>query len=330
MLRTKFIFILSALVLIAACNKDSGTPVVEPPIITNVNHNPIIKHIFTADPGALVHGDSVYIYTGHDEQVYNGNGYVMNDWHVFSSNDLENWIDHGAVLEVSEFSWAKGDAWASQCIERDGKFYWYICAEHRTIAGKAIGVAMSDSPTGPFTDPVGAALVTNNMTTATNIFWDDIDPTVFIDDDGQAYMFWGNTVCYYAKLKDNMIELDGPIHQVQGLQRFTEAPYLHKKEGTYYLTYSEGWPEKTAYATADSLTGVWEYKGVINEAIENCGTNHQAIIEFENQPYFIYHTAGLPTGGDYRRSVCIDSMFYNTDGTIQSINRTRTGVKSIR
>ncbi len=323
-------FVALGILVIAACNDDTGGTTPEPPVITNINHNPIISHIFTADPGALVSGDSVYIYTGHDEQIYGGNGYVMNDWHVFSSNDLEHWIDHGEVLKVSNFSWSSDDAWASQCVERDGKFYWYICAEHKSIPGKAIGVAVSESPTGPFTDAIGQALITNNMTTATNIFWDDIDPTVFVDDDGQAYIFWGNTVCYYAKLKNNMIELDGNIQVVQGLQRFTEAPYLHKKNDTYYLTYSEGWPERTAYAIADNLTGVWEYKGIINDAIDNCGTNHQAIIEYENQPYFIYHTAGLPTGGDYRRSVCIDSMFYNADGTIQSIIKTTTGVKSIR
>ncbi|WNH10584.1 family 43 glycosylhydrolase [Thalassobellus suaedae] len=129
----------------------------------------------------------------------------------------------------------------SQVVERNGKFYWFVSTEHGSIPGKAIGVAVSDSPTGPFVDAKGSALVTNNMTTNwTGISWDDIDPTVWIDDDGQAYIFWGNQHCYYAKLKDNMIELDGDIMHVD-LPDFTEAPWIHKRGDWYYLTYSAWW-----------------------------------------------------------------------------------------
>src|SRR5690606_5393852 len=127
--------------------------------------------------------------------------------------------------------------------------------------GKAMGVAVSESPTGPFKDARGTALVTNDMTKNTDIDWDDIDPAVFIDDDGQAYIFWGNTVCYYAKLKDNMIELDGPIKTI-ALPSFTEAPWVHKKDDWYYLSYAYQFPEKTAYAMSRSIDGPWEFKGI--------------------------------------------------------------------
>ena len=317
--------------LAVACQReDDEVPVIEPPVSSIVHHNPIIKDKFTADPAAMVHDGAVYLYTGHDEQEIGTEGYLMKDWLVFSSTNLEDWTDHGPALAVSDFSWALRDAWAAHTVERDGKFYWYVSVEHRTVPGKAIGVAVSDSPTGPFSDARGDALITNDMTTAIDSYWDDIDPAVYIDDDGQAYIFWGNTACYYAKLKDNMIELDGEIHEVEGLVNFTEAPHIHKKGDQYYLTYAAEWPERIAYATADSLTGAWKYQGIINDYVENSSTNHQTIIEYEGQSYFIYHNGSLPSGGDYRRSVCIDSLFYRDNGTIAPIVQTDEGVESIR
>ncbi len=317
--------------LISACSEDSTTDIPdELPGNTIKHYNPIIKDQFTADPAALVYQDTVFVYTGHDEQEINGEGYLMNEWLVFSSTDLQNWTPRGAALAVSDFSWAARDAWAGHCVEANGRFYWYICAEHKDVPGKAIGVAVSDYPTGPFTDALGHALVTNDMTTAINSFWDDIDPAVYVDDDGQAYIYWGNTVCYYAKLKPNMIELDGDIHVVEGVPNFTEAPHIHKYNGQYYLTYAAGWPEATHYSVSDHITGPWEYKGQFNAVVENSPTNHQTIIDYEGQSYFIYHNGSLNTGGEYRRSVCIDSMFYDADGTIRPIIQTRTGVKSIR
>jgi len=146
--------------------------------------NPIINHLYTADPAALVYNDTFYIYTGHDE---GSTGYIMHNWHVFSSTDLVHWTDHGIRLEVSQFSWASRDAWAAQVIERDGKFYWYICAEQRG-GGKGVGVAVADHPLGPFSAK-SSALITNQMTNDVNISWDDIDPTAIVDDDGQAYMY---------------------------------------------------------------------------------------------------------------------------------------------
>lgn len=293
---------------------------------TAFGENPIIKNIFTADPAAMVYNDRVYIYTGHDEQVAGGEGFRMDDWHVFSSADMVNWTDHGEVLKISDFRWARADAWAGQCIERNGKFYWYVPMSHRSINGFAIGVAVADSPTGPFRDARGSALITNNMTRDVDITWDDIDPTVLIDDDGQAYLYWGNTHCRVAKLKENMIELDGPIMDVPGLNGFTEGPYIHKANGIYYLSFAAGYPETIDYATSNSPMGPWTYRGRINDRVANSPTNHQSIIEFKNQWYFIYHNAGLPTGGEFRRSVCIDYLYYNSNGTIQKVLQTREGV----
>jgi beta-xylosidase len=206
---------------------------------------------------------------------------------------MVNWKEHPVPLSPSDFNWAKGDAWAAQVIERNGKFYWYVTVTHNSIHGKAIGVAVSDSPTGPFKDALGKALITNDMTTEyTDISWDDIDPTIYIDDDGQAYLYWGNTVCYYVKLKDNMIEMDGPIHTVD-LPNFTEAPWIHKYGDWYYLSYAYGFPEKTAYAMSKSIKGPWEYKGILNEVAGNSNTNHQAIIEFKGISYFFYHNGSI-------------------------------------
>lgn len=289
--------------------------------------NPVIRNKYTADPAALVYNNTVYLYTGHDEAPPRHEGYVMKEWLCFSSTDMVHWTEQEVPLRVSDFAWAKGDAWASQVIERNGKFYWYAAVEHGTVHGKAIGVAVADSPTGPFKDVRGSALITNDMTTDTKISWDDIDPTVYIDEKGQAYLFWGNTKCYYAKLKDNMTELDGSIKTID-LPHFTEAPWIHKHNGWYYLSYAYQFPEKTAYAMSRNLEGPWIFKGILNELAGNCNTNHPAIIEYKGKPYFIYHNGGIPTeGGSFRRSVCIDYLYYNKDGTMKRIVMTSEGVQ---
>ena len=292
----------------------------------SIPFNPIIKDKYTADPAAFVHNDTVYLYTGHDEAPKGVARYVMHEWLCYSSTDMINWKEHPSPLNTKAFTWAKDDAWASQVIYRNGKYYWYVAMEHGTIKGKSIGVAVSDKPTGPFTDALGKALITNDMTLNTKISWDDIDPTVWIDDDGQAYLIWGNTVCYFAKLKENMIELDGPIKTID-LPHFTEAPWIHKHNGWYYLSYAYGFPEKTAYAMSKNITGPYEYKGILNELAGNSNTNHQSIIEFKGKWYFIYHTGALADPGSVHRSVCIDRLFYNKDGTIQPVIMTSQGLR---
>lgn len=295
--------------------------------------NPIITDVFTADPGPLVDGDTVYLYCGQDEAPNDRHaGYVMNRWLCFSSKDLKNWKPEGSPLEPKDFKWAKGDAWASQVIPRNGKYYWYVAVEHNdSHRGKAIGVAVADKPTGPFKDARGSALVTNDMTKATGISWDDIDPTVFIDDGGQAWLFWGNQKCYYAKLKPNMTELDGPINVIPDdqVKKFTEAPWVHKRNGTYYLSYATGFPERIAYSTASKITGPWTPRGVIAEVAGNSNTIHQGIINFKGQDYFFYHNGSMqdPTiGSSFRRAVCIDRLYYNPDGTIKRVIQTQEGL----
>ena len=292
-----------------------------------VDGNPIIKHKYTADPAALVYNDKVYLYAGHDECPVPEYRYEINEWLVFSSDDMITWTEHAVPLTPKAFSWAKGEAWASQVIERNGKFYWYVTVEHGSVHGKSIGVAVADNPLGPFVDARGSALIVNDMTTQyTKISWDDIDPTVWIDDDGQAYLIWGNTQCYYAKLKDNMIELDGPVMPIH-LDHFTEAPWIHKRNDWYYLSYAQFFPEKIGYSMSRSINGPWEYKGILNEIAGNSNTNHQSIIEFKDEWYFIYHNGAVePHGGSFRRSVCIDRLYYNNDGTLKRVQMTSEGL----
>ena len=143
--------------------------------------NPIIKNIYTADPAPMVYGDTLYLYTTHDEDVLINDFYTMIDWRCYSTKDMVNWTDHGKIFSLDDIEWADDRAWAPQAVERNGKFYLY-CPVHKTNGGMAIAVGISDSPTGPFTD-LGYPLVDEGD-------WNDIDPTVFIDDDGQAYLYF--------------------------------------------------------------------------------------------------------------------------------------------
>ena len=162
----------------------------------------------------------------------------MRDWLVFSTRDMKTWTPHAPIMNAKDFKWAKQDAWASQAIEKNGKFYFYAAVSHDdSHPGMAIGVAVSDSPTGPFADARGSALITNQMTPEGTHSWEDIDPTVFTDDDGTTWIAWGNRDCYIAKLKPNMIEIDGPIRKITP-PHFEEGPWLHKRGDLYYLTYA--------------------------------------------------------------------------------------------
>ena len=289
--------------------------------------NPIIKHHYTADPAALVKGDTLWLYPGHDFAGGQKN-YKMKDWLVFSTTDMKNWTEYPVPLKITDFSWAKsGDAFAGDVVERNGKYYWYVSTNW-----SGIGVAVADRPEGPFKDALGKPLLTTKDCFASSHSWACIDPAVFIDDDGTAWIFWGNREGYYAKLKDNMIEIDGEIKQLkfEGLS-FTEAPWVHKYNGTYYLSYATEFPEKIAYAMADKVDGPYVYKGIINEIAGNSNTNHQAIIKFKDEWYFIYHNGGInPDGGSYSRSIAIEKLYYHADGTIKPIIMTTKGVSAER
>lgn len=285
--------------------------------------NPIITHKFTSDPTALVYKDKVYLYTGHDSHSIMG---VQNpqDWLVFSSDDLTKWEEYSVPLKKDDFEWAANKentwAWGAHVAERSGKFYMYVTIADPINQANKIGVAVSDNPAGPFKDAIGKPLITENMLS--------IDPSVLIDDDGQAYIFWGGYgQCLYAKLKDNMIELDSPVTVVNGyLMDFVAGTRVHKYDGWYYLSYTSGSPSKISYAMSRNINGPWDYKGIVNEVPGNSATNHHSIIDFKGKNYFFYHNGVLPGGGSFSRSVCVDYLYYNPDGTIKKVWMTSDGI----
>lgn len=292
---------------------------------TSHSQNPIVQTNYTADAASLVYEDRFYIYAGRDEASPTGGWFNMKEWRIYSSNDMVNWTDHGASLKTTDFSWSNGDAWASHCIHHNGKFYWYVSVNHKEKGGKAIGVAVSDNPTGPFVDAKGSAIITTDMTPNQGDF-DDIDPAVFIDDDGQAYLYWGNGKCKYVKLNDDMISFSGEI-QYADVPRFGEAPWLQKVNGIYYLSYSSNSPSTIEYCTGPTATGPWEFKGRILETVQNCPTNHQAITNYKGNWYLVYHNGALPGGGGFRRSISIEEFSFNPDQTIPFIHQTQEGVQ---
>lgn len=291
------------------------------------NGNPIIRDKHTADPAVLVKGDTLWLFAGHD---MNGNqrNYVMNDWLLYSTTDMRHWTEHPSPLHIDDFKWAKSkQAYAGHVVERNGKFYWYVSTNWC-----GIGVAVADRITGPYKDALGKPLLTNKDCYVSDHSWACIDPAIFIDDDGQAYIFWGNRHCYYAKLKDNMIEIDGPVHHIEidESHPFTEAPWVHKYNGKYYLTYASEWPEKIAYAVSDNVGGPYKPVGIISEIAGNSNTTHPAIVNFKGQWIFFSHNGGLPDGTSYSRSIIAEPMFYNSDGTIKNIPPTAQGVGLIK
>lgn len=309
-------------------------------VTAGFSQNPIVQTNYTADPAPLVDGDRMYIYTGHDED--NAKFFWMNEWRVYSSSDMANWTDHGCPLSLSAFSWADGRAWAGQTIKRDGKYYWYVCAHSKLSNAMAIGVAVADSPTGPFRDAIGKPLADGN--------WDYIDPTVMIDDDGQAYLYWGNPLLYFCKLNKDMVSINGGIttiaqtekgfggpsfrEQTKGVKYkdcYTEAPWIMKRNKKYYLLYAGGGvPEHISYSTAKKPQGPWTYKGQVMPLSETRSfTNHCGIENLKGHSYFVYHTGKLPQGGGFDRSVAIEEFKYNQDGTIPTILPTDKGVSPI-
>ncbi len=327
--------LISTLLFLAAC-----TPTVNQKTFVN-DGNPLIKDKFTADPAPLVHDGTLYLYVGHDEYyegqdtASGGREFNITEWLCYSTRDMQTWTDHGMVLKPTDFEWAVGEAWASQVIEKDGKFYYYTTAQAgEPNVGKAIGVAVADSPTGPFTDAIGKPLVTDAMTdNGERGWWNDIDPTALIDKEGQAWICWGNGTCFLAKLKPNMVELDGDI-QVVDVPNYVEGPWLHYHDGLYYLTYAsmgEG-RETISYATATSVAGPWTPQGELTGMAENSFTIHPGIIDFNGKWYLFYHNAALTLDGRAgaigRRSVCVDELHYNTDGTLKPVVQTRRGVSN--
>lgn len=320
------------------------------------SYNPVFKRdasgkqIFTADPSTLVVGDTLYVYAGRDEASIGG-WFNMKEWVCFSTKDMINWTCEGPVMKAADFRWGTPNtAWACQVVAKNGKYYLYSTTGQPDRRGLTVGVAVSDRPTGPFVDVKGAPLFDNALTTARAVdSMEDIDPTVFIDDDGQAYIYWGNGILHYALLDDDMLSLkdlngDGkitegadvfsrvPIEQMKG--SFSEASWVHKRDGKYYLVYAGDFPQKVCYAMSDSPRGPWKYQGVIlgenlrpdgSRGNFSCDTSHPAVVDFKGRSYVFYHNAALPTGGQTRRSVCVEPIRYNPDGTIQTTRISSTG-----
>jgi beta-xylosidase len=297
-----------------------------PPSSGTRGKNPLFTDTFTADPAVLVHDCTFYITCGHDEGQ---SGFVLNEWYLLASTDMVNWTKRVA-LDLSVFSWADANAWAGQMVEKDGKFYWFVPVNQRG-SGMAIGVAVADSPLGPFTDGIGKALVDDAFEMSNVGFRTPpdtpftIDPSVFIDDDGQAYLHYGGFGrMMVAKLGSDLLSIDGEMREVTP-RGFFEAPYLFKREGTYYEVYAAGQnPASIDYATADSPLGPFEHKGRILEPLPNApgqdaATSHPAVAEFAGQWYLVYHLSDAPGGGTYRRAVAVEKLTWNADGTIEPI-----------
>ncbi|WP_255742236.1 glycoside hydrolase family 43 protein [Belliella calami] len=286
---------------------------------------PIIQTMYTADPAPLVYNDTVFLYVGHDEDNAPNNSFLMREYSLFTTTDMVNWTAQKTPLKTSDFEWSAGDASAAQCVERNGKFYFYISTLNRNSPGVSVGVAVADSPFGPFKDAIGEALITNDMTKFAKHSWDDLDPSVMIDSNGQAYLYWGNNACYWVKLNEDMISIDGEISALDIFDEsvfgpdFEEAPWAYERKGIYYMIYASNVVESIHYTTSKSPEGPWEYGGGIMPHSGNSGSNHPAIIDFKEKSYFFYHGADLPGGGDFKRSVCIEEFVYNEDGSIPEI-----------
>ena len=300
--------------------------------ITAYAQNPIIQTKFTADPAPFVYHDTVFLYTSHDEDnAPPGMGkFLMRDWLCYTSTDMVNWTDRGTVASLRNFKWADksvtgwggfdNGAWAPQTIERNGKFYMYC-----PVQGRGIGVLVADNPLGPFVDPLGKPLISDKF--------DSIDPTVFIDDDGQAYMYWGNPNLWYVKLNKDMISFSGDIIKDASFAKvkdqpdpfhYQEGPWAYKRNGNYYMAYaSTCCPEGMGYAMSKSPLGPWEFKGYIMKPNKKSSGNHPGIIDYKGKTYvfgFNFRLNFLLTETHHeRRSVCVAEMKYNPDGTIQEL-----------
>ena len=307
--------------------------------------------MYAGDPAALVDGDTVYIYAGHDTST--ADNYVMPEWVCYSSKDMTDWKYEGSVIKATDVSWRNDNnsAWASQAIKYGDKYYLYFCTWDKTSSGKqSIGVAVSDSPTGPFVDK-GTPLVKGTLTEPQAANHDDIDPTVWVESvDGveHRYLAWGNTNFYVCELNEDMISVkdmngDNAIKMNDDIKQqtfnnlpeglgFTEAPWIYRRKdadgnytGKYYMFGAFGWREQMGYVTSDSMYGPWEWGGVLMPPTATSNTNHPSIIDFNNKTYFIYHNGSLPWGSGFRRVVCVEQIYWENDGTIRPINELSTG-----
>lgn len=334
----------------------------------NTGGNPLAgssdELIYGGDPSAMVDGDTVYLYTGHDastdEEVENS-VYNIPEYFCYSSTDMINWKSEGVVMTMDTVEWAKDDtsAWASQVIKhydeeaQADKYYLYYCSWDKS-GKQSIGVAVADSPTGPFTD-IGEPIVRGGKTKPNTSTYNDIDPTVWVetDEDGteHRYLAWGNGIFFVCELNPDMISVkdqngDGEITsgkvmgecdivlKTTGLDSYTEAPWLYRRQdengnyyGDYYLFFANGWRENMAYAVTDDLiNGDWSLTNIIMMPTTTSNTNHMAVIDFKGETYFIYHNGSLPAGSGFRRSACVVKLNFNDDGSISLFEESASGL----
>lgn len=289
--------------------------------------NPIIRDQYTADPTARVFDGKVWLYASHDiispvepERRW----FCMADYHCFSSEDLVHWTDHGVILDQKDVPWGNPEGysmWAPDCVERGGKYYFYFPNAPREGRGFAVGVAVADRPDGPFTP---------QEKSIQGVF--GIDPCCLLASDGNAYLYWSGMGFSGAKLKENMTELDGtPVRLDTPLPAggLKEGPFVFEREGKFYLTYPwvQDRTESLVYAMADSPLGPFEYKGKIMEkSLSECWTNHHSFVEYQGQWYLFYHHNDYSPDFDKNRSVRIDKVRFNPDGTIEQVTPTYRGV----
>jgi hypothetical protein len=295
--------------------------------------NPIVRDQFSADPTARVFNGKVYVFPSHDIPTPEGKGlrkdwFCMADYHVFSSENLTDWTDHGMIVSQNKVAWVDSTSysmWAPDCIERNGKYYFYFPA-NKNIAGPngrkgfGIGVAVADKPEGPYIPQAEPIKGVNG-----------IDPNVLIDKDGQAYLYWSMGNLFVAKLKDNMLELESEPQIIANLPEkgLKEGPYVFERKDVYYLTFPhvENKVERLEYAIGDNPMGPFKMTGVImDESPVNCWTNHQSIVQYNNQWYLFYHHNDYSPKFDKNRSVRVDSLFFDPDGKIQKVVPTLRGV----
>ena len=308
--------------------------------LTAAAQNPVISGQFTADPTARVFNNKVYLYPSHDIFPPEGtrqDWFSMEDYHVFSSEDLVTWQDHGVIVTQNKVPWVRPNSysmWAPDCVYRNGKYYFYFPSAPKQGGGFGVGVAIADNPEGPFIPEPEPIKGING-----------IDPCVLQASDGNAYIFWGAGRC--AKLKENMKELadDNPkevmkwgnrememigVNCLKDLpNRQAEGPFAFEYNGNYYLTYPyvRENTEVLAYAMSKNPMGPYEYKGLIMaEHANGCWTNHHSIVNYKDQWYLFYHHNAYSPKDDKRRSVQIEKLYFNADGTIQEVKPTLRGV----
>lgn len=280
---------------------------------------PLITDQYTADPSVHVFHDTLYVYPSHDRE--DAHWFNMRDWHVFSSTDMQHWTDHGVAFSLDSIKWAKQYAWAPDCAYHKGKYYFYY-----PVDKQAIGMAVGDSPTGPFHDPLGKPLISRE-TPQVRSHRDLIDPCIFMDKDSIPYLVFGQHQVNIVRLNEDMISFSEPVRQIRGARRFFEAAWMHYYEGYYYLSYSG--KGKILYGMSRSPYGPFHYKGVLLGKV-NSGTNHACITAYKGKWYLFYHNSGLffqkhPEAKKhsiarwYRRSVCVQELHYNKNGTLQKV-----------